>query len=50
MSAKIQVLEKLNKLDHRDIQIQTEKNNVEPISALHCKVREEMLKVFRQPI
>ena len=40
-SAKIQALEKLNKADPRDIQIQTEGFNGEPISALHYKNREE---------
>ena len=49
MSAKIQTLEKLIKIDHRAIQIQTEEFNEEPISALHYKVREEQPKVFKQP-
>ena len=40
MTIKIQVLEKLNKRDHRDIQIQTEEFNEEPISAFHYKVKE----------
>ena len=39
--AKIQALEKVNKTDHRDIQIQTEEFKGEPISALHYKVREK---------
>ena len=37
LSARIQALEKSNKTDHRDIQIQTEEFNGEPISALHYK-------------
>ena len=41
MCAKIQALEKVNKTDHRDIQIQTEEFKGEPISALHYKVREK---------
>ena len=44
MTNKIQALEKLNKTDHRDIQIQTKEFNGEPISALHYKVREEQTK------
>ena len=31
MLIKVQVVEKLSKTDHRDIQIQTEEFNVEPI-------------------
>ena len=49
MCAKIQALEKVNKTDHRDIQIQTEEFKGEPISALHYKVREKQPKVFKQP-
>ena len=47
LSAKIQALEKPSKADHRDIQIQTEEFNGEPISALHYKNREEQPKVFK---
>ena len=39
MSAKVHTLEKHNKTDHRDIQLQTEEISVEPISALHYKDR-----------
>ena len=49
LSVKIQALEKLNKTDHRAIQIQTEKFKGEPILALHYKNREEQPKVFTQP-
>ena len=49
MNAKIQVLEKHYKTDCVDIQIQTEEFNGECISALHYKVREEQLKIFKQP-
>ena len=48
MSAKIQVLEKLNKTDHRDIQIQTEEFKGKPISVLHYKVRKEHLTLLKQ--
>lgn len=50
MSAKIQAFEKLIKADHRDIQTQSEELKREPISALHCKVRGEQPKVFKQLI
>ena len=46
----IQVLEKLHKTDHRDIQIQTEDCNGAPISTLNYKNGGEHLKVFKQPI
>ena len=39
MSAKIQALEKLIETDHRDIQIQTEEFNIEPVSVLCHKIR-----------
>lgn len=46
MNINMQVLEKLNKMDRRDIQIQTEKFDGETISALPYKDREEHLKGF----
>ena len=46
-SAKIQSLEKSNKADHRDVQIQTEKFDEEPISALYYRKRKKEPKVFR---
>ena len=49
MDAKIQTLEKLNKTDHRDIQMKTVEFKGEPISVLHYKVRKEQPKVFKQP-
>ena len=49
LTAKIQTLEKLNKTDHRDIQINPEEFNGEPISVLHSMVREEQTQVFKQP-
>ena len=49
LRAKIQALGRLNKTDHRDIQIQAEEFNGEPISALHYKDREEWPKAFKQP-
>ena len=48
MSAKMQVLEKLIRTDHRDIQIQTEEFKGELTSALHYMVREKQSKVFKQ--
>ena len=50
MSAKIQALEKLNKTDHRHIQIQTEIFKGGLISALPYKVREKQTKDSKQPI
>ena len=44
LSAKVQALEKLNKTDHRDVQIQTEEFNREPISELYYKNRDEQSK------
>ena len=49
LSTKNQTVEKFNEIDYRDIQIQTEEFNEEPISALHYKNREEQNKVFVQP-
>lgn len=49
MSAKIQDLEKLIKIDHRDIQTQTEEFKGEPTSPVHYKIREEQPKVIKQP-
>ena len=49
LSAKIQALEKPDKTDHRDTQIQTKEFNGELISALHYKNREDQPKVFKQP-
>ena len=46
LSAKVWVLEELNKTDQRDIQIQTEECNGEPISALNYKNRVGQPKVF----
>ena len=48
MSVKIQVLQKLHKTDHKDIQTQTDEFNVEPISALHYEVRDKQPKVYKQ--
>lgn len=45
LSAKMQTLEKSNKTDDREIHTQTEELNGEPISVLHCKIREEQLRV-----
>ena len=44
LSAKVQALEKLNKTDHRDVQIQKEEFNREPISELYYKNRDEQSK------
>ena len=45
MRARIQVLEKVNKTDQRDIQIHTEEFNEGPISVLNYKDREQRPKV-----
>lgn len=45
MSVKIKLFEEFSKRDQRDIQIKTEKFNVEQMSALHCNVSEEQPKI-----
>lgn len=47
LTAKIQALQKLNKTDDTDIQIQTGEFNEKSISALHYQVREEQNKLFK---
>ena len=43
-----ETLEKCNKTNHREIQVQTEEFNRETILAWHYKAREEQPKVFKQ--
>ena len=48
LRVKIQVLGKLNKANHRHVQIQTKEFDGEQISGLHYKNRVEQSKVFKQ--
>lgn len=45
----MEVLAKLIKADHKDIQTQIEEFNREPRSTLNYKAKEEQYKVLRKP-